>query len=366
MKIGIMTFWESKNNYGQILQLFALQSYLKKIGHKPFLIKYYRIPESKVVSILKPVSILRYLKRTVKELFSRDYDKERQFDLFKKRHIIFGEDSYYSIGDLNKRPPHADAYVVGSDQVWNNKFSVSAEAFLLSFGGSNVRKVAYAASFGQTRLDNDTRTLFNKYIREFNAISVREKSGLTICDNLGVKEAKWVLDPTFLFSKEEWNDMLGLVDTSTNNTIFIYTLGNSEITDKDKFVDYAKQIDGVRVVHASANNDSSGKYRPTIPQWVGEIKNAKLVVTTSFHGMVFSLINNTNFIVLPNTGKAEGMNERVVSLLSYLGLIDHVITSFSKDSFDKILKKEMPWEEINEKLEKMNVLSKEFLHQSLK
>lgn len=374
MKIGIMTFWESINNYGQILQLFAMQSYLTKIGHSPFLIPYHRVPPPVKMSLftrlfrLNPISSYRRKRYERIKVLSEVQDLKRQFSQFKKQFINFGQEEYYSLSDLIARPPIADVYVTGSDQVWNNSFQVSAEAFLLGFGDSRIKRVAFAASFGKRKLDTTTEKLFKKYIHKFSAVGIREKSGLEICNTLGYRNAKWVLDPTFLFTKSEWEELLGINfvrNVSSPKTVFIYTLGNSEIVEKELFINYAKSLEGFVTLHATANNDSSGSLFPTIPEWVSYIGSSELVITTSFHGMVFCLINNTKFIILPNTGAAEGMNERIDSLLSLLGLEHHKMTRFDKEHADSILRNEVDWAEINRKISDFRQESMKFLAEAL-
>lgn len=372
MKIGILTFWESKNNYGQILQLFALQTTLNKLGHDSFLIKYRRIPSGrnrKLLVKLNSIYLLRIFIGSIRRFIRKEAntnDEKRKFDAFKKEHIVFGEYEYLNFNGLKNNPPVADVYVVGSDQVWNNNFSVSAEAFLLGFGGKKVKRVAYAASFGEKTISDDTKVLFEKHIHNFDAVSVREQSGLDICSNLNVSNTQWVLDPTLLFTKEDWSKMLGLQDGVKNDkSIFIYTLGNSEIIDRDKFIGYVNSLKQYRVIHASANNDISGNILPTIPEWVDNIKNAEMVITTSFHGMVFCLLNNTNFIILPNTGHAAGMNERILSLLTLLGLEDHMIEQFSESKVTNIFLKKIDWNQVNTILEQQRQFSIGFIQNAI-
>ena len=119
------------------------------------------------------------------------------------------------------------------------------------------------------------------------------------------------------------------------------------------------------VRHAAANNDLSGSFFPTIPQWVEHIANSKLVITTSFHGMVFCIINNVNFILLPNTGKAQGMNVRIDSLLGLIGLRDHVMNDFDREKLDSILNKKVDWERINTIIQSKRDKSLTFLKESL-
>ncbi|SNR49928.1 Polysaccharide pyruvyl transferase [Lutibacter agarilyticus] len=369
MKIGIMTFWESKNNYGQILQLFALQKALIKLGHTPFLIKYKRIGKPHKESILKKIfspevftKIYNKLNNTHKK--SLINDGNRKFDDFKSRNIIFGSNEYDSFDCLINNPPEADIYLAGSDQVWNNSFNVSAEAFLLGFGNKKVKRVAYAASFGQKELSEDTEKMFCRYFPSFDSISVREKSGVNICNKLGDDKTQWVLDPTLLFNKKEWEDILNLkaFDKKENiKQIFIYTLGNSLIKDKNKFKNYAKKQNDCNVIHAAANNDYSGDVAPSIEEWVNYIRTSNLVITTSFHGMVFCIINNVNFIILLNSGDAKGMNERIESLLDRLGLTKHIMDGFNKTKFDYLYSKEIEWGPINKEIEAWKKESEFFL-----
>lgn len=359
MKIGIMTFWESQNNYGQLLQAFAMQAHLKKEGHEAFLIKFYRIYPVKNKSLIKKLAQLLKGKKKV---------EDRGFDLFRNRYFSFSEQGYKSYQELIDNPPVADAYICGSDQVWNNTFSVPCEPFLLGFGDKNVKRISYAASIGQKSLSTDTAELFKKHLKNFNGISVRERSSVDICTKIGFNNVVWVPDPTLLFNKSEWCDLLSLSTseaTKQSESIFVYTLANSEITDKQKFIDYSTSMPGVDVIHTSANNDSSGNSYPTINEWVGYISRADYIITNSFHGMVFCIIFNKKFVILPNTGQAAGMNERITSLLGRFNLEDHVMYEFSKEKIDQLFSKEIDWKSINKSISDWGKEGRDFLNKSL-
>lgn len=374
MKIGIMTFWESINNYGQILQLYALQTYLKKRNHDVFAIKFHRIPpveeRKPLLHRIKYFSPKKFIenraKRREKER-SLLYDAKRGFVDFKQKHISFGDVAYRSLEDLKKAPPVADAYVCGSDQIWNNSFKVSAEPFMLCFGDKNIKRIAYAASFGHKELPVETQDMFRSHIGAFDAVSVREESGLEICrSSLAYQTPYWVPDPTLLFNKAEWINLLDLKPIKAEEgikQIFIYTLGNSKIGGKQKFIDYAKGLSNTRVFHASANNDFSGNTYPSIYEWLNMIAGSDLIITTSFHGMVFSIIFNRNFIILPNTGAAEGMNERIDSLLGKLDLKDHIMHDFDADKVVALCAKKVDWDVINAKLLEWSLVTDKFFKQ---
>lgn len=356
-----MTFWESTNNYGQILQLFALSETLKRKGHDPFLIKFYRIPPNHKKKVLASKFNLFQLLDFVNKLFVHDKDEIRKFNHFKSKYLSFGNRNYYSLDDLKRNPPKADMYIVGSDQVWNNNFSISVEPFLLGFGNPGIKRVAYAASFGVSDLDTESKKIFLKYLKDFDAISVRERSGVGICNDLGSISVDWVLDPTMLFTKENWFQMLNISDSEPNNTIFIYTLGHSSNNDKDRFISHANQLEGFSVIHASANNDGLGGFLPTIEEWIGCINNSSFVVTTSFHGVVFCLLCKTNFVVLPSQGNKEGMNERIDSLLGLVELKDHIAKEFSAENFNFLLGKKIDWNRVNTLIQEKRDSSFSFL-----
>ncbi|TRZ46026.1 polysaccharide pyruvyl transferase family protein [Robertkochia solimangrovi] len=375
MKIGILTFWESKNNYGQILQLYALQCILQRLGHDPFVIKYHRVPVAEnrtLMDRLRNVNILD----SIKYRFAGNdrnkaalLDERRSFFDFKNENLIFGKSEYFHVEELKQNPPQADGYIVGSDQVWNHTFSSPVNAFLLGFGSDKIKRISYAASFGINEQDSVTQELFKIHLSKFNAISVREKSGTDIVGNIGLN-SDWVIDPTMLFNRLEWVDLLKLNTIGENpldkkNQIFLYTLGNSKIVDRNKFVHYAKNLKGFSLIHAAANDDLSGSSYPTIEQWVYYISTSALVITTSFHGMLFCILNNTNFVILPNTGHAQGMNERITSMLGILNLEDHLMSQFNTGQMNSILNKNIDWNHINEKLDRFRASSMDFLIKNL-
>lgn len=373
MKIGIMTFWESSNNYGQLLQAFALQNYLTNKGHEVFFIKFYRIAPPSKISITNLIKTRLSIFK--KRLLDRDNSKlnpvepDRGFEHFRRFRLNMGSVSYRSLLDLQQNPPVADAYISGSDQVWNNTFKVPCLPFLLPFGDSTVKRIAYAASFGQRELSPETALLFKQYLPEFDAVSVREKSGKNICEDVGYDQAVWVPDPTLLFDKHEWLKMLNIGQSDSGSDkehVFVYTLGNSAINDKGKYLEHVSKIPNVDVLHATANNDYSGNVYPEVTEWIRLIAHAKFVITNSFHGMVFCIIFNKNFIVLPNTGAAEGMNERIASLITKFSLDDHMMFHYDEERVNRLLQKEISWDEINNSISKWKLVAENFIESALK
>ena len=159
MRIGIVTFWQSGDNYGQQLQCWALQRYLKGIGHEPFLIRYlYKEPlwrkclklMAKTVLVYPLLRWWRHREVRRMEAVNRVKNKERRFEEFRKSHIYQTQRIYGSLKELRKDPPTADLYITGSDQVWHPVLLRRKDdrAYWLDFGSDRIRRIAYAASFG--------------------------------------------------------------------------------------------------------------------------------------------------------------------------------------------------------------------------
>ncbi len=370
-----MTFWESQNNYGQLLQAFALKTYLRQKGHDVFFIRFYRIPSAKKKSALSRLKfkVILYLNDhfdlNLEVTKAGSPEPDRGFTPFKKQYLKFSPRSYTSLAELKDNPPQADAYICGSDQVWNNTFKVPAEPFFLPFGKSSIKRIAYAASIGQRELSPETAQLFERQLSHFNAVSVREKSSLSICTDAGYKNPVWVPDPTLLFAKQDWLNLLPVPRGNfrpESKKVFIYTLGNSAIKDKEAYLSYIRDMPGVEVQHASANGDTSGNRFPSIPEWLGLIAESDFIMTNSFHGMVFCIIFNKKFIILPNTGAKEGMNERITSLITKFNLEQHMMFGFDRTKMDDLMKLDTDWDYVNNQIADWRHVAHEFLDGALK
>jgi hypothetical protein len=161
MKIGIMTFWWSDDNYGQILQCYALQKYLRDAGHDAYLIRYDPRGDyekklwDKVIRALNPIELFFYLQRRIRNKKIIKKNKLRKFNEFRDKYIRQSERIYYHYNDLVPDPPEADVYIAGSDQIWNifslpiQQVKKRLRAYFLDFGKPDIKRIAYAASFGK-------------------------------------------------------------------------------------------------------------------------------------------------------------------------------------------------------------------------
>ena len=394
MKIGIITFWNSNNNYGQQLQCWALQAFLKQYGHDPKLIKYvapmindsktnkkiyYRF--KKILSFILIYPFFRYLndKRKWRAIsMAKEYMNEkdvlRKFDEFRSSNISSTAEYYIGLSSLQNNCPHFDALIVGSDQVWAYKLDKEEnEVYYLNFGGKNIKRIAYAPSFGMKEYPKEYCDALKRNLSRFDAISCRENDGVYICNSLGFK-ASHVLDPTLLLYSKDYESLFAKVIIPNIKTDFIYIYSlNIENCNDIYWCELSK--------FAKGNNcepivtPSSGYYvgkelfdnvvylYATIPQWLYCIKHSKFVVTTSFHGIVFCLLFHTPFVYFPVKGKWSIGNNRVIELLSYVGMERfkwEYNSSYDNFDFDNI-----DWNKIDVLLDEKRKESQSFLLSSL-
>ena len=380
MKIGVMTFWHGNSNYGQIIQCWAMQQFLKRQGHEPYVIRF--VP-SKYTSPLK-----RFLKkflfveqiRNAREFFlnrhtyhvkkrNRIYDHKRQFDDFRRNHLDFSENIYYDIHQIQNNPPVADAYIVGSDQVWAQMLdSINSRAFYLDFGRPETKRIAYAPSFVVKEYPVAYRKELKTLLQRFDAVSCREYSGVDICKSIGIKAAK-VLDPTFLVERDDYLSLIG-EPIEKKKQIFIYSLNISspEQIRWDELKQYAKDNGNTVVVTPSQGyfaadelfGDAVEYLYATPQQWLKTIAESELVVTPSFHGVVLSIILGTPFVYVPLKGVHESGNARILDLLRDL-LLESRILDDAK-TYNTIGEKTIAWDKVSNALDKYRSSSYKYLN----
>lgn len=378
MRIGIVTFWQSYDNYGQLLQCWALQQILIKMGHSPFLIRYkYHDYDDEPMwkKIARIVLIWPYIKkRKVKrhiELLCKK-NSVRKFDEFRELYIIKSPQIYYTPKDLLKYPPEAEVYITGSDQVWAQLLNKErSKPFFLNFGSKDIRRISYAPSFAMKSYPEGLNPILAGALNNFHSVSVREFDGIEICKKIGIT-ATQVLDPTLLLKSEDYS-IFTINNEQEKKYIFIYSVNianSEEVRWKQLKLLCKKNGYDVKVTPASGyfegkelfGCDVTYEYS-TINQWLSNIAHARLVVTTSFHGIVFSIIKHTPFLYIPLVGKYSEGNNRIIDLLNTIGLDNRVLED-QKD-LESYFKQEIDWSVIESKLLKLRLNSIQFLEKAL-
>lgn len=351
MKIGILT-QHFLLNYGGIIQNYALQQVLLKLGHEPLTFEHDTC-----------YSRTRWLLRTFKQILTTHSFKNLPiYPVYKGR---IGNKNFikFVLKHINSVPVKdfvpsltakygIEAYVVGSDQVWRPAFNLDPRLgnMFLDFADDTVKKLSYAASFGckEWEYTKEQEQMCGKLAKRFDAISVREASGVDLCKQHFGGDATLVLDPTLLLTKEDYEKVCADIPTK-NKHIFVYSLVVS-----DKVLAVASSISqktGLPVVVKQAGDKV--KKEDTIEDWFAEFRDADYIVTDSFHGMVFSIIFNKPFYIVMNP---SGGNDRYISLLSQLDLMDRIIKDNQVSNMESI-----NWEEVNQKLASLRQESMNFL-----
>lgn len=325
MKIAIVT-QELMHNYGGVLQAYAMQEALRRLGHDPITLDYF--PRmAKWYYLLTQVNMLRYyLMRDRKHKFFPYPKKERraEFAGFMKKHIVLTRPvNKYTVSLLKKYC--AEAIVVGSDQVWRKIFHSSREQedmFLKFARRVKMPKVAYAASFGTDKWEfsDGLTTRCAGYARLFTAISTREESGVELCRRyLGV-DAVQMPDPTLLLDKGDYARLCNDIPVATESFLLAYILDVDD-DKKRRIEDFAARM-GLEVRFCTADANAA----LSVEQWLAMFRDARFVITDSFHGTVFSIINNKDFYSIVNEWRGT---DRFVSLLSHFGLGDRLLNDVS-------------------------------------
>lgn len=381
MKIGITTYWRGTSNYGQIVQHWALQRALAKMGHHPYLIRFYPgynhgllkrwLKEYKVVDYVR--AVLALLKGDDKLIKREKHDKERAFVKFRKENLNVSKHKYYRLADLQACPPWADAYITGSDQVWSQLLSNKEnEVYFLNFGRKDALRIAYAPSFSMNEYPESLLPILKDNLSRFDNVSCREYSGVDICKKAGVEKAKKVLDPTFLVKKEDYMWLINQVGNKhTKDYVFIYSLNISEPKEirweelkqaqKEKTV-VVTPSDGYFTGNELFGNEVEYSYG-TIQEWLTNIYFSSLVVTPSFHGVALAIILEKNFVYTPLKGACAKGNNRILDLLTDLDLADRILADERR--YEDIISSPINWQRVSGRLEDLRSESLEFLKNSL-
>lgn len=359
MRIGILT-QPLHNNYGGLLQNFALQKVMIELGHEVFTINI----------DYKKQSLLRRSASLLKRLFLKLSGKNiRVFNIkptlqetkiisqyttsFIKRNINTTKLLNQKVNQESLKEYDFEAYIVGSDQVWRPRYSPQQSTFFLDFLEENnkIVKISYAASFGVSELEFNVKqtAYFGKLLRLFNAVSVREDTAVGLCKKHFDVEALHHLDPTMLLDKEVYTTIVKKenVDPSPGN-LFTYILDKSTmktnvvecISNKFKFKEFS--VMPIRSFTEPGKRNINDCVFPPVEKWLRGFIDAEFVVTDSFHGTVFAILFNKPFISIAN--KDRGLT-RFTSLLRLFQLEDRLVIPSKKIDFDNI--KDINWEKTN-------------------
>ncbi len=322
MKIGIIT-QPLYANYGGILQNYALQQVLKKMGHSPITLDY--MPSLSFGRYILYVGknllfSLSPVKRRPIKPYKHFLERPTSIDSFVRHHIDLTKTiSRYSKRLLRKNK--IDALIVGSDQVWRYSYNSHyiKDMYLWFANDYPCRKITYAASFGVERWDypDSVSQEIRKQAKIFDFVTVRERSGVEICRNhLGV-DAALVLDPTLLLNVSDYDRFCTAPDPAEEPFLVAYLLDMNK--EKAELIENVANKKGLLVKYLTVSASSC-----SIEEWLSTIRRAAFVITDSYHGSLFSILFEKQFLTIIN--KKRGA-DRFNTLFESLGLQDRLLDS---------------------------------------
>lgn len=337
MKVGILTFHDA-HNYGAVLQAFALKKYIQKLGYE--------------------VRIINYHHETIPDGFPREENEERweKFNKFIQELIDNEEKVYTREEDLEKLD--IDFWICGSDQIWNTEITRGFnKGFFLDFK-TNGKKISYAVSMGIPELPSRFEEEFRKSLNQIDAISVREELLKQYAQRFTDKNVEKTLDPTLLLEEKDYNDLI--LENKYGDYILIYALGpDDRLTQIANRISNEKNTKIIELNDKKIENYFCEQISAAGPEeFLTLIKNAKSVITNSFHGTIFSIIFKKEFYTITRLNR----NSRMENILKIVGMEDRLIDKI--EDMEKV--RGQDYKKAYKELEKERQQSKDFLKKALK
>ncbi len=369
--IGILTFFWA-DDYGAMLQAYALKHYLEKMsGRNVKIIPYapvkltgrywlYPVVASQSDGKLKYSFVPYRFKRNASYL--KEFLKRRK-NMRRFRHTYLIRKP--AIRNVDRISLKKYSYVfVGSDQVWNPEITVGLDdAYIGNIKEKgNCKLIAYAASFGGNAVPEEYKVDFESAVnKNFAAVSLREKSAVPFVEDILQRSVVDVLDPTLLLEQKEW-ESLGKLPKEQDYILFVFTEYNEQM------VQYLRQLS--KDLHKKVIQLSMpwpGEKEEWIDirieggpsEFIGYFQNASYIVTNSFHGMVFSVLLEKQFLVFSHSNK----NARIESFLNKLDLKSHLIEE-GMCAAKEAIKDTIDWKYVKGLLEKEKEISLKFIQEN--
>ncbi len=380
MKIAVLT-WKL-HNYGTALQAFALVMYISKSSEYDCKLLNYSLPNKDKIDKVVPIRRIDLLRKSVnyitskmnwlrnkkvKKYYRKDIDSQHtKFTKFYNmiphdNHEVSLKESYYFNSTYDK-------VIVGADQVWNPKYFCST--YFLDFVADD-KKFSYAPSLGVSTLKNEEKEYLKSKLSHFNMISIREWTGKRILEGIINKSVDWVVDPTLLFNKKQWDELLNLSDEEDEEYIFVYTL-SAHHWYKNIINRIKEQLEFPKIIYVCTEDNlyfyekESNIYVNSGPiEFVKLLRNARYIITDSFHGLCFSLIYEKYFTYLnrfDDSHIVRGENSRVIDLLNFLNIYDR----FCKKNDKEAVCGKIYYEQINKRLNILRNNSIQYISKILK
>lgn len=373
-KAAIITL-HTVSNYGSCLQTYATQTIFEELGYEVEIVDYYRkdnLPENAVEKAFNGRRLSRHrhlfdrfpwIKAMASVPMKTIVDCQRRtFNNFRSRYLSLSKRMYRSAEELELNPPQADVYVTGSDQVWNSVWNNGFETpFYLTFAPAGKKRIAFAASIGRESIDDWERPLMIEALKKYDAISMRESSGVAILQELGFTETELVLDPTLMLDRAAWSKMATMHKKLKQPYILVYQLNKSpEFMAYCELVSKTYDIPLIKISYGIYDVMKTGKtlIAPPVTDFVGLFLNASYVITDSFHATAYAL----NFEVPFTAIAPERFSTRIKSVLALTGTEDRLLEDNTNPS---LFQMPIDFDHVREALQEKRDSSMAFLERAL-
>lgn len=365
MKVEIITLHRI-TNFGSMLQTYATQIAIEKLGHEAEVLEF--VPEG--ISFKRgcwPRNNVPVWKKLIKlpPLFVVNLIEYHEVNRFLRKYIHLSSRRYRCYRDIIDDIPVADAFLSGSDQVWNTQNNNPPEdlkAYYLGFVPKGKKRIAYAGSFGKNTFTPEEETIIKEYIAKYDHISVREDDGLKILHSFGFDNGVHVVDPTLLLRGEDWRKFASVKKAPKPGYVFVYNLNRNGLI--KKIAQAIAKKKGLRIINFADSYDfilgAKNRLHNTAEDFVNHIANADYVVTDSFHGTAFSLNLNRQVIVV----RAPRYNSRIESILRVAGLLDSRLVGNIEEGL-KAASSAIDYNEVNPRIDAERKNSYDYLKNSL-
>lgn len=362
MKIGILTYHKSEN-YGAALQAYALKKVLKDLGSESVFIDYWPTYHRKMYSlyynIKQSINREKYFLNKIRVL-KQELNKIPNY-IRRKRNFKQFYNNYLITNGIGKTCEEYDLIIYGSDQLWRKQVINNTKVYNWVYFGNNKlkskRKITYAISMGTIDPSIEEEKHIKANLNHYDTISVREEELKLFLEKLSINDVKLCVDPTLLLRKEDWQI---LIDNSNiridEHYILYYKLYESLVS--DSIVEEIKKKTGLKVIEINGHINSGNKddYNTAGPcEFLYLIKNASFVVSSSFHGTVFSILFEKVFYCMMDYNY-----DRVKTLLKITNLEDRFIDSLNVELNDTI-----DYSNVNRNLHSLRDSSIQFIIQNI-
>lgn len=334
-KITVITL-QNVRNYGSVLQAFATQKIFEQIGCQVDFFNYVRpnfaSKRSRIIDWTKGMGKIKKIIYIIL-LYPTFMLQDKRFKKFISLYLNVQSEKCTTLQDFQTLNLTSDIYCTGSDQTWNSNWNGGfLPELFLNFIPDHIKKIAYSASFGKSKLDEWEKDETRRSLRRYHVISVRESNAVDIINDLGIDGAVHVLDPTLQLNRNFWKQYAGDHPFKGRNYMLIYQLNTNSQFDR-----YAKEFahrKGLKLVRFCTRIDQIIKCGksivvPEVLDFVRYIYHADFVITDSFHATAFSINVNTQFIsIYPND-----FSTRLNSILQLVGLEKRHLSSYEDFSF---------------------------------